>query len=513
MRLFQGGGRGRIAGLLSFVFAGSLAGAPAGSAPPPSITRVEASPAPAPQAAAASGTVTVQRFEFTGNSVYPSERLAQLVTAYANRPLALAELYEAGDKVAAFYAADGYTLAAVTLPAQSVADGVVQFEVIEGRIGAVQIEGNRRYSLEQVAGFLPGVATGEIYRGSALESGLGRLSRLPGLTEAKAVLRPGASHGTSDLLIQAQEKTYSGGVAVDNHGRAALGELRTSVNAVMNNPLWLADELQVLYLRSQSGLLEYGSLGYSLAPGWGDLRLSGSYGEARFDTTVVGLTGVTVEGKNRTARAALELPLTHTRSDELSLSLGLSDTDATADLQGIPISAVKLTVAELSVRQRHVYGNKAVTQIVDTLSSSFGSACEMSAGCEDQPLRIEVDLQHLQPIVGRLDAYARFNAVYSRDPLPELTQMALGGPNSVRGFPASEVRGDYGSFVSAGLRRGFALGPVTLLARVYGDTGQVFSRSASGTRNSLTSWGLGFDAQWRTQAFSANGRVEGRMIQ
>jgi len=491
----------RCFGALVSLFFLSACQSTAPRAATPAAPAANAAPAPA------SGSLTVQRFEFTGNTVYTAENLSDITKPYTGRALSLPELYKAADKVAAFYAGHGYTLAAVTVPPQSVASGVVRLEVLEGRIGKVLIEGNNRYTLEQVEHYLPGIAEGKVYQSTTLEAGLDRISHLPGLPQARAVLRPGAEYGTSDVLIQAHEETFSAGLAVDNHGREALGETRTSINATLNNPLRLADEVQALYLRSSSGLLEYGNLGYGIGLGQ-DSRLTASYGEARFNTTLVGLTGITVDGLNRSARLAFDTALTRMRSQEFVLGAAVSNTEATADLQGIAISAVKLSLLELSARQRQTFASGAVTQWSATVATSFGSACEMSAGCEDQPLRFEADAQRLQPLVGRLDGYLRVNSVYSPDPLPELTQVSLGGPTNVRGHPSAEVRGDIGAFASAGLRQAFSAGPVTILARVFGDAGRVSAQSPYGSSNTLSSVGVGLDAYWRAQAFSASARMD-----
>lgn len=461
----------------------------------PAQAPIEQPNPPAPPAGAGERTMTVSRFTFTGNTVFPIETLQALVADYAGRPLTLLQVYEAADKVTDFYASNGYTLALVTVPAQRISGGSVRLEVIEGRIATVKVEGHRRYSLDQFKDNFDDFKSGQIYRGGDLADALHRLNRLPGLS-AKAVLQPGAAYGTSDLIVQATEHPYAATLGADNYGRETLGEIRGSAGGTLNNPFRLEDQLQLLVMNTQGGLLQYGFVGYSLPIWKRGPRFSASYSEARFE-----IAGIPVEGENRTARGGLEYLFLDTRSDVISTSLGVSHTDANADLVGIPISETTITLYELSSLYSHVYGTLGVTQAQIALQSNFGkqerSDCP-GPNCDEQRLRAELDLQHLQPIYGRLDSYVRVNYVYSPDPLPDVTLMTLGGPNSVRGYPTSEVRGDRGVFGSAGLRQGLRLGPTTLHLRLFVDSGEVERIDPVGVpaKDSLSSAGVGADFLW-----------------
>ncbi|MCI0749435.1 MAG: BamA/TamA family outer membrane protein [Nevskiales bacterium] len=466
--------------------------------PPAPATPVRP-PRPTPSTGATERLVTVSRFTFTGNTVYSSEQLAALLADYTGRPLNLLQIYEAADAVTDFYANNGYTLASVSVPAQKIADGAVRLEVIEGRIGTVAVEGLRRYTPRQVTENFGSFVPGQIYRGSELEEGLHRLNQLPGL-QAKAVLQPGDDYGTSKLLVQASEKPVSAALAADNYGRINLGEYRSSLSGTFNNPLRREDQLQLLALATESGLLQYGYLAYNVPLYTQGPRLSLSYGDAQFQLAGL-LAGV--EGTNRTARAGLEYPLLNTRNESLSVGVGSSYTNADADLVGTPLSSTEILLYDVSTLYQHVYRSRAVSQAGLTLQSNFDSqnstdCLAPATNCDDQMLRVELDLQHLQPLVRRLDGYVHLNYVYSADPLPAVTQVSLGGPNNVRGYGTAEVRGDRGWFASAGLRQAIGHGPVQLSARAFADSGEVERVDSITTtdKDSLTSAGVGLDALW-----------------
>src|SRR3546814_5324802 len=79
---------------------------------------------------------------------------------------------------------------------------------------------------------------------------------------------------------------------------------------------------------------------------------------------------------------------------------------------------------------------------------------------------------HLQPLPWQLQLLTHVNGVYSPDPLVDTEAYSLGGPNTVRGFPSAEVRGDRGYFGSVTLRRPTFIGNTQWAGRVFVDAGK-----------------------------------------
>ena len=69
---------------------------------------------------------------------------------------------DAADAVTRFYQENGYPVARAVLPAQKVEKGMVRIEVIEGRVGDVRFEGNRRYDPDRLRGRLATLVPGEL---------------------------------------------------------------------------------------------------------------------------------------------------------------------------------------------------------------------------------------------------------------------------------------------------------------------------------------------------------------
>ena len=394
-------------------------------------------------------TLIVERFEFGGNALYSSRELAALVAGYLGRPVTLLEIYDAADKVANFYVRQGYTLASVTVPAQRVADGVVRLEVVEGRYGMVRVDGASSYDADTVRRHLGDIPFGSPYKAGELQGGMRRLNRLPGLS-AKAVLRPGETYGTSDVVVKVTETPVSGSFVVDNYGRENIGEFRVAASATFNNPTGVADQLQLLALRSEDGRLNYGYGAYSLPLNLRGDRLVLSHGYASFE-----VPENNVDGSNRASRIQVDMPIIANERTRFRISPAISRTDSTVDLFGV----------------------------------STGLGTELTL--------FELGAQHLHPLKSHTFGFVRIHGVFSDDPLPDTERFSIGGPTSVRGYPASEARGDKGIFGTVGLRQVYRLGSTRLQGRLYADSGRAWLVGlppGADDEFSLSSIGIGLDA-------------------
>jgi hemolysin activation/secretion protein len=471
-------------------------------AEPPPATIETQRPEAAARPAVSGPTVTVTSFRFAGNKLYPSLELEALVADYLNRPLSLLDIYAAADRVALHYAKAGYSLATVNVPPQKISDGTVLLEISEGRVGQVVLEQPARRDQGRVQKYL-GVNSGDLYQSNALEHGLLQLNELPGLS-AKAVVKPGTEVGTTDVVLRTTDRPVTGSLSVDNHGRESIGETRVSGSVNFNNPTGIDDQIQLLGLVSSSSLLTYGFAGYNFPIGFGGARAFLSYGFADFEVDdVAGLTG-----DSRNARLGLYYPVILTTREALRISATISDTRTSTDLQGgAPTPGTSITVLEVGAAYNLFHSNAAITQLTTTLSTNFEEqeradlAPPVGQDVDGKQMaRLEVDMLHIQPIGAGFAVSGRVNTVWSPDPLSDPQAYSIGGPQSVRGFPASEVRGDRGHFAQLTLQHRSAIGALRLTPRVYVDSGQVSlvdPPPAVDKDDHLTSVGVGTDLEWR----------------
>lgn len=475
----------------------------------PAPVETERKPAEAPPAAAAGVKVKVSGFQFKGNTVYSSNELGALLSSFLNRPVSLLDIYAAADVIADHYTGNGYTLASVNVPPQKISDGAVILEISEGRIGKISVEQDGKRRPERIGRYL-GMKEGDIYRAAPVERGMLTLNDLPGMS-ARAVVKPGADFGTSDLIVRARDDRFTGAAFADNHGRESIGENRFGAAVDFNNPTGIDDQIKLLGLVSSGSLLKYASLGYNLPVDVLGGRLAASYGFADFESEEI--PGATLTGDSKNARIGLVYPSYRSTSERLDISVGVSDTRTSSkfDLGVGPVvnSGTSITVAELGATYNRFYSNAAMTQVSAALATNFEDQTrnEVTAGANrkvrgKQMARIELDVVHVQPLPARFSVQVHANGVWSPDPLSDPSAYSIGGPQSVRGFPPSEVRGDRGYFGQLTLQQRYQLGPVRFVPRIFADSGKVSTIDPVGgpSSQSLDSIGIGADVQWKSVA-------------
>ncbi|MBS0628481.1 MAG: hypothetical protein JSS09_09770, partial [Verrucomicrobia bacterium] len=90
-------------------------------------------------------TVFITSIFLEGNDVIAPKVIKALISDYENRELSMKEIGELCLKIQGEYVKEGYFLARVYPPVQEVKEGKLILEVIEGRLGAVTIQGQKYY--------------------------------------------------------------------------------------------------------------------------------------------------------------------------------------------------------------------------------------------------------------------------------------------------------------------------------------------------------------------------------
>lgn len=91
--------------------------------------------------------VSVEKISVTGNTIYDSETLLAVIGDTQGKSYDLAGLKNLANLVTDYYRKNGYPFARAIIPAQSMADGVVVIEVIEGRYnGSITVNGSDKLS-------------------------------------------------------------------------------------------------------------------------------------------------------------------------------------------------------------------------------------------------------------------------------------------------------------------------------------------------------------------------------
>lgn len=447
--------------------------------PRPERARIDpATPAveqPAPRRERAPGdgpTVSVQRFVLSGNTVIGDAELQEALAPWLNRPLTLEQIYQAADALTALYRARGYGLAQATVPAQRIEGGTVRLEILEGRVGQVSLADNRTYDYELLSGFSRSLQPGEVYQTADMERAILLINDLPGL-DARAVIKPGASYGTVDVVIRVEESPYAWRLSLDNHGREELGEGRVLAEADFNNPFGIGDQFTAGVLYSEDGLLKYGSLAYGLPLGSSGGRLRVTVNQADYEVGGEVFAALGVAGDNTNYRVDYSLPFLRSRTQNLIFTAGLSRNEAETLIAGspTPLNETELNLLEAGLFWNRVFDDGGSLALSGLFTGNF-KGNELGDQPDAQKGKLRLDATWSLPF-GRWSLITRGIGVYSPDPLADTQKFSLGGPYSVRGYVPAEARGDKGAFLSTELQRHFRVWNARMSLGLFVDAGTV----------------------------------------
>ena len=441
-------------------------------------------------------TVPVNRFLFRGNTTFSDEQLQEVVSRYEGRDLSITDIYRVADMVEIYYRYNGYLLTSVYVPAQQINSGEITLEIIEGRLGEINISGNlHSYSPAFLRKQINELTPGEIIADQALEKETLLLGDLPGL-DARAVISPGKEYGQSDIDFVVEEDRYSGVINANNYGRKSIGEARIEAGVLMANPVFEGDAINLSFIGAQDSRMYYGRVDYDALINVHGSRLGFSYSAFNYDvdTPELGFPDTaTLGGGGTTAVLRFSHPLQRSSRNNATLLVNVrrSTTRENGNISLRPDTGINLLDVFLS--WDHLYRDYARTAIQGGISTNFQSRTDLLDD-GSQKAKLTLDMSHYQPFLKTWFILGRIQATYSPDPLVDVERFRIGGQGSVRAYPSAELAGDRGGVISLDLGWNYvASDSIVMVPKVFLDAGRVYRIEPVGlaARESLAGYGAG----------------------
>lgn len=374
--------------------------------------------------------------------------------------LSLQQLQEIAAAVAQYYRDRGLFLVRAFIPPQTVNQGIVQIHVLEGILGNVTVEQNRRYSEAQILQPFLALLDQPVSQ-AQIEEAMLLLNDYPGL-KTFAVFRPGIHTGETDLLISVlEEETSSADLHLDNYGSEFTGEYRGRMDLHVNNPLGgngrFTMSLSKTYKPSNGS---YGALYYERRA-FGPKNLFGFHiSENAYDIggdlESFGISGHTNLAQLSWRRSFLRSRLLNTygllQFSRKSARLGITEGENRAD----DLSVLNLESGfswsnasrshmangwlQLSQGFEGLLGAMEATDDPAQTTASRRGGSGMYAGGKFS--KAAADYQHWMRLGRHHSLHVALHGQYSEDLLASLEQMSIGGPNGVRAYAPSEFLRD-----------------------------------------------------------------------
>ena len=259
----------------------------------------------------AGSTFFVRLIKVQGNTVFSDGTLAPIVDVGEGLSMTLGILNLYSQEVRAHYLSRGYFLAKVFVPKQEIVDGVARIVVEEGKIGNIKVTGNETIPTEDILKRFKKFSEERIPNEKTLESVLLELNDITGV-QAKSLVKPGATPGTSDLeIIITEPLPYTFALDGDNFGSEFTGRNRFGVTATAGNVLRLADQLSLRGVESDEEQKTFqGSYSIPVNDHGGTLGFSYTYSE---QTLGLDLAALNAGGETNIGSLELVQPLYRSR--------------------------------------------------------------------------------------------------------------------------------------------------------------------------------------------------------
>lgn len=191
--------------------------------------------------------ITVKQFEFTGNTAFSDEELAEVTAEFTNRPITFAELLNARTAVTQLYVNNGYATSGAFIPPQPLTEDTVTIEIVEGGLEEIQINGLRRLRPGYLRSRIAAANPTPLNVPHLLES-LRILQLDPLIENISAELSTGSGPGTSLLIVDVIEaNTWSYQLFANNGRSPSVGSFRRGASITQANLLGFGDSVTLGY--------------------------------------------------------------------------------------------------------------------------------------------------------------------------------------------------------------------------------------------------------------------------
>jgi hemolysin activation/secretion protein len=434
----------------------------------PVLQRIEE----APDTSQAGGQkVQVKTIVITGNSEVPTAELMPLVAGLEGQEQTLGQLRAAARRITRYYRDKGFAVARAFLPAQDVTEGRVTITVVEGRISSHRVANTSLLSDDRVNAFLVGLNDGDVVRGAEIDRSLLLLQDTPGVGASRATLQPGASPGTSELLVDVEPSApYTANLVLDNYGSRYTGEYRASGAFTLASPLKLGDQLGFSALTSGRGL-SFGRLAYQLPVGSSGLRVGAAYFDVRYQLGKE-FAPLQAHGTASSTTVYASYPIVRSQLRNLNATLSYEDKKTVDQVDSTATTTAKklrITALGINGNLQDTLGGGGINSVDLSLTSgTLGIQSPAALAIDAASARSNGGYSKFNWSASRLQALGNDTLLWftlagqqARKNLDSSEKFSLGGPTSIRAYPTGEASGDEGWRGTLELRR-------TLLPQVQG---------------------------------------------
>jgi hemolysin activation/secretion protein len=417
-------------------------------------------PTPQPVPGKVPETITIERFEFEGNTAISDEDLAKVTESFTKRSISFAELFQARSAVTQLYLDRGYITSGALIPPQTLDGGVVKIQVIEGGLEGINITGTRRLNPDYIRSRIA-IATNKPLNRERLLEALQLLQLNPLIQNLSAELSAGTEPGLSLLEVKVTEaKTRSVQLQVNNNRAPSVGTVEGRIQFNQANLTGAGDSLIVGYSHTEGS--NGGDLSYTLPINPRNGTVSFSFGTTYSNVVEPPFDRIDINAKSRYYEFTYRQPIFQTPTQEFAYGLTFSRQESATTLLEIPFPLSlgaddegRTRISALRFFQEWTKRNSR--EVIAARSQfSFGlNAFDSTINAEapdSQFFAWRGQAQWVRLLAPDTLFLVRGDVQLADRALVPLEQIGLGGQQTIRGYRQDLLLTDNGALISAEAR-------------------------------------------------------------
>jgi hemolysin activation/secretion protein len=180
---------------------------------------------------------SVIAYEIRGDTLLTEKALMSIFAKRTGTNVALSDIKQAASDLQMEYRSRGYPTVNVTIPPQTITNGMVKIRVFEGRVSEILVTQNHYFSSNNVMRALPSLHTNIILVGPVFQAELDRANRNQD-RQISGQLEPGLEENTTILNLQVKDRLpLHAKVDFNNQSSPGTPDLRINTSASYQN-LW-----------------------------------------------------------------------------------------------------------------------------------------------------------------------------------------------------------------------------------------------------------------------------------
>lgn len=423
---------------------------------PGDLVQVEGPSIASAPAGAEKITLTLANLTLDGMSTYQTSEVLPIYANNIGQKITVADIYQIAADLTRKYRNDGFILTQVVVPPQTIEDGHVRLQVVEGIISNITVDGANSARERRLIAAYANQVKGEPLNTRKLEQATLLINDLPGIS-ARSIISPSSQPGAADLRVVVTRKAYDAFVGLDNFGSRYLGPLEAQAGLSLNSVLGLNERIttDLIFAPSEEfgKELAYGDLVYlqPVGPLGTTVELKAAMASSDPGYT---LEQFDVEGRSVTYSVKVNHPFVRTRARNFS-TYALFDSRDNTTFSDVDINRndhiralrIGTDISQIDSLLGGGYNtlNVEFSQGIGVLGASAKGDANLSrADGNPQFTKITAEAQRLQRLGSNINLLAAFRGQLAAGPMLSSEEFGVGGPLFGRGYDPSEIVGDDG---------------------------------------------------------------------